>query len=89
MMICIVFVTTVAVLIASWFIAILVTSKAAATTYNLDMTGFEVFKYCMANSDEYRSAIYLDITLQAIFMALGMGYSLFVLIKSIKRQQTI
>lgn len=60
--------------------------KEAGLTMN---SGFEALKYCINNEADFKKELTIDLALNGLFILIGEGYSIFGLIKMIRRPKGI
>lgn len=85
MMVLIVSLTTVVCMLLAVFIIYLIATAVALNDYGVDMGAFSMLFYLLKNDPEVSRAFWLDIGLSLLFTVIGIGYEIFILLRSVKR----
>ena len=86
MMIIMSFVTTILMILLT---LLLVYISAANNIVDNAMKGFEALAYCIKNDVAFKAEFIMDLSINAVFAILGEVYSIFSLVKKIKRPKSI
>ena len=86
MMIIMSFVTTILMILLT---LLLVYISAANNIVDNAMKGFEALAYCIKNDVAFKAEFIMDLAINAVFAILGEVYSIFSLVKKIKRPKSI
>lgn len=79
------FVTTLVVILGAITLMYIVAANKAVIKVGLDYRGFEALTYCLKAVPEFQRLFYLDLSLNAFFILLAEGFSIYRLIKMIQR----
>ena len=80
------FVTTILMILLT---LLLVYISAANNIVDNAMKGFEALAYCIKNDVAFKAEFIMDLSINAVFAILGEVYSIFSLVKKIKRPKSI
>ncbi len=85
MMVVIVSLTTVVCMLLSVFIIYLIATAVAINEYDLYTDAFSALFYLLKTDPEVSRAFWLDMVLSLVFTVVGIGYEIFILLRSVKR----
>ena len=83
------FVTTIVFILGAFIVVYAISANIAAAEAGYFFKLFEALKYVLANSPEFKRTFYMDLALNAFFILLAEGFSIFRLVKDIKRPQKV
>jgi hypothetical protein len=83
------FVVTLVFILTAFIMVYAITAKVAANNQGITIGMFKALKYCLVSNDEYRKTFYTDLSLNAFFILLAEGLSIYSLVKSIRRPNQI
>ena len=83
------FVTTIVFILGAFIVVYAISASIAAAEVGYSFKLFEALKYALANAPEFKRTFYMDLALNTFFILLAEGFSIFRLVKDIKRPQQV
>lgn len=83
------FVVTLVFILSAFVVVYAVGAQLAVNEAGYSYKLFEALKFCLDNIPEFRKEFYVDLALNAFFIVLAEGFSIFTLLRSIKRPTSV